>query len=132
MLKHGSTTYRGQQHTPASLALKVLGPAPCRPLKDPAMFAHQLCIATWNAGGLGAPRYAELLGWLRSEREVGRPKQVGGREFRQLLVKFAQANKDQQAAGSLVQMLRDVLTHRADRTLGLCSLMLVNLARCLH
>ena len=76
VLKYGSTTYRGQQHTPASLALKVLGPAPCRPLKDPAMFAHQLRIATWNAGGLGASRYAELLGWLRSESEVGRPIHV--------------------------------------------------------
>ena len=75
-LRDGTVSYRGRLHTPRSLGLQDIEPAARRPSAENPAQSPSLRIVTWNAGGLNAIRYAELLGWLQTEKEEGRPVHV--------------------------------------------------------
>ena len=74
-VRDGSTRYRGQYHTPESLALKSLGKRASHRASSPhlksAPGSHQSSSAfqliTWNCGGLTSVRYKEFLAWLSGE-----------------------------------------------------------------
>ena len=74
-LRDGSVLYKGRVHTTKSLQLEVLGNAPSR---SPQSVIPTQClrIVTWNAGGLHAGRYTELLAWLEAERQAGQPVHI--------------------------------------------------------
>ena len=74
-LQYGSTQYRGRTHTPHSLQLRVLGSHSPRTV-TPSIPNTCLRLLSWNAGGLHAGRYAELMEWLETEREQGRPVHI--------------------------------------------------------
>ena len=66
-IRDGIARYRGRLHTPDSLALQYVGQAaPRRPPSQPRHQQGALRCVSWNAGGLHAGRYQELLGWLDS------------------------------------------------------------------
>ena len=67
-IRDGIARYKGKMHTPDSLALKYVGQAaPRRPPSQPCHQQGALRCVWWNAGGLHAGRYQELLGWLDSQ-----------------------------------------------------------------
>ena len=75
-LRDGSTSYKGRLHTPSSLGLRGIRPHRSQTVNSAPASTSSLRFVTWNAGGLNALRYTELLGWLQQEREAGRPVHV--------------------------------------------------------
>ena len=75
-LRDGTTGYRGRLHTPSSLGLQHLRPNTRQTLTHASSQDPQFRLVTWNAGGLNALRYTELLGWLQQERDAGRPVHI--------------------------------------------------------
>ena len=75
-MRDGSTQYRGRCHTPASLSLQYVGKAAPKPVLAPSLHTNSCRFVTWNAGGVHAVRYAEILAWLEAERASGNPVHV--------------------------------------------------------
>ena len=75
-LRDGTTGYRGRLHTPSSLGLRHLRPSTSNTSTPALPPDPRFRFVTWNAGGLNALRYTELLGWLQQERASGWPVHV--------------------------------------------------------
>ena len=69
-LVSGSTMYRGQSHSLASLAVRYQGSRPPA-ARTSSHFCHAngstLSVLTWNCGGLYSSRWQELMSWLCSQ-----------------------------------------------------------------
>ena len=69
-IRDGYARYKGRLHTPESLALRQVTPTvSVRPSPKAPLQAGALRCISWNAGGLHAGRYSELLGWLDEQFE---------------------------------------------------------------